>query len=122
MVAPHVPTDENRRLVEHFSVRGVHQKDIASYLRINVETLLKYYVTEINNAKADRNAVIGQNVYQRALDGDWDAMVYWTKCQAKWSYYKEPEEKEDTNEALMKSVIELAQAQLLSAKAKSTKK
>lgn len=79
-------TDADRRQVEAMSGYGVPIEQIASLTcgGISVDTLYKYFDVELVNGKAKANAKIGQRLFQRAMDGDTAAMIWWSKSQMRW--------------------------------------
>lgn len=88
----HRPTELTKAKVEGFSCAGFTQEQIAKYLEIDVDTLVKHYRAELHNAKLDKISQISGNVYKKALEGDEKMMEFVLKCQGRWSYAKAPEE------------------------------
>lgn len=80
----HVPTDESRKEVSLLAGFGVPFAQIAALLKINTDTLKKYYDFEMQNGKGRANAKIGQTLYQKAIGGDTAALIFWAKTQMKW--------------------------------------
>ncbi len=83
---PFVPTDVERKQVEAMAGYGLYQDQIAVLIRdgISKDTLYKYFQHELARGKAKANAKIGQTLYQKAVDGDTTALIWWTKTQMKW--------------------------------------
>jgi len=83
----HVPTDEDRQRVEAMSGYGVPLPQIGSLIQdgIDEDTLHKWYKKEIQQGKAKANAKVGQTLFQKVLDGDTTAAIWWSKTQMKWS-------------------------------------
>ena len=81
---PHKPTDENRRLVESMTGFGVMQPDIANFLDIHINTLLKYYRRELDLGVVKANSKIAQSLYQQAISGNTGACIFWLKTRAGW--------------------------------------
>lgn len=81
------PTDHERKQVEAMSGYGVPIEQISTLVRdgIDAETLRKYFSQELMAGKAKANAQVGKTLFQKAIDGDTTAMIWWTKTQMKWS-------------------------------------
>ena len=82
-----VPTQKEREMVEKMSGFGVPTEQIASLIRdsIDNETLIKHFSKELQTGKAKANSRIGQTLFQKAMDGDTAAMIWWSKSQMRWS-------------------------------------
>lgn len=83
----YIPDKETSKKVEQWSA-VINQDQIAIILGIDPKTLRKYYREELDTGKAKANAEIGQTLYQKAIDGDTTAMIWWTKAQMRWSETK----------------------------------
>lgn len=83
---PFEPTDAERKQVEAMSGYGVPFEQIAALVRegIDIDTLRKYFKSELINGKAKANAQIGKGIYQKAMAGDTTAQIWWSKCQMGW--------------------------------------
>jgi len=81
-----VPTDHERKQVEAMSGYGVPFEQIAALVRdgIDIDTLRKYFGTELINGKAKANAQVGKGIFQKAMAGDTTAQIWWSKCQMGW--------------------------------------
>ena len=81
-----VPTDEERKQVEAMSGYGVPQSQIAALIQggIDIETLVKHFRIELDQGKAKANAKIGSTLYQKAINGDTTALIFWAKTQMRW--------------------------------------
>jgi len=82
-----VPSDSERRQVEAMSGYGVPLPQIAVLVRdgIDLETLHKYFETELIAGKAKANAQIGKTLFSKAQEGDTAAMIWWSKTQMRWA-------------------------------------
>ena len=81
-----VPTDEERKRVEGLAGYGVPFAQIAALVRdgIHEETLGKHFSKELVAGKAKANSKVGQTLFQRVMDGDTTAAIWWTKTQMGW--------------------------------------
>jgi hypothetical protein len=80
------PTDSERKQVEALSGYGLPLEQIAVLLRdgISVETLTKYFESELVSGKAKANAGVGRTLHQKAMAGDTTAAIWWSKTQMRW--------------------------------------
>jgi predicted transcriptional regulator len=81
----HIPTDEQKKLVESTSGLGLPHEQIASLVGIDDKTLRKHYRKELDEGKAKANSQIAKTLYSKATSGDTTALIWWTKTQMKWS-------------------------------------
>ena len=71
------PTDEQRQEVSTLAKYGVRQDTIASALGIAVNTLKKYFETELEQGRARGDVILQETQFQRAVrDGD-VSMLRW---------------------------------------------
>lgn len=82
---PHVPTDENRKIVKALVAYGVVQDDIAKQLDVSVDTLQRHYRREIDTAANEANAKVAERLFKKCMDGDTTSLIFWLKTRAKWS-------------------------------------
>lgn len=82
-----VPTDDERRQVEGMSGFGVPLEQIGALVRggISTEALTAHFRPELITGKAKANSKVGQTLFQKVMDGDTTAMIWWTKTQMRWS-------------------------------------
>ena len=81
----HIPTDKNRAEVFALTSFGNTQEEIALHLTISVDTLVKYYRDELDNAVIRANAKVAAKLFRKATEGDdLSAMIFWLKTRAKW--------------------------------------
>ena len=73
----HKPTTEHRRMVEAMSAYGIPHDDISLVVGIDRNTLTKYYRQELDQASAKANAKVAERLYDRAINGDVKAMMFW---------------------------------------------
>lgn len=88
----HRPTKKSREIVERMLVGGIPRADIAKVLEIDEKTLKKHYQKELDSAASIANSRISQTLFQKALDGDTTAMIWWTKSRMRWREHKEDQQ------------------------------
>lgn len=90
---PFVPTDEERKQVSDMVAVGITLEQIAAVIRdgIDADTLSKHFKKEIRESKIKANTKVGGVLYQKALDGDTAAAIFWAKTQMRWSEKSEIE-------------------------------
>ena len=84
---PHVPTDDNRRTVELMTMAGISQEGVARVLDISVDTLTRYYRTELDTSTDKAVAKVAGSLYQKAIgDGPQavNAAQFFLKMRGKW--------------------------------------
>lgn len=101
----HKPTAETQQMVRDHATVGTPQETIADLLEIDAKTLRKYYRTELDHSAAQANAAIGGALYNKALNGDTTAMIFWMKTRAGWR-----EKDRDDLPPTMDQVIEVIRA------------
>jgi hypothetical protein len=87
------PTDDERKLVEQMSAVGIPQESICQVVRdgIDDKTLRKHFRKELDTAATKANAKIGGTLYNKAINGDTTAAIWWTKARMKWAEKRELE-------------------------------
>ena len=90
---PWQPTDEQRRLIEHYVSIGFTQEQIAGLVGIGESTLKKHCAEELKNGGLKVNAKIGGKLFQKAMSGDTTALIFWCKTRMGW---KEPKGEDGT--------------------------
>lgn len=80
------PTDAERKQVEAMSGYGLPIEHIAVLIRngISADTLTKYFGPELISGKAKANSSVGRTLFQKAINGDTTAMIWWSKTQMRW--------------------------------------
>lgn len=83
----HQPTPETRKMAESLAGYGVPYEQIGALIGegINRETLVMHYAEDLERGKAKANAKVGQSLFQKVMNGDTAAAIWWTKSQMKWS-------------------------------------
>ena len=80
------PTEEERKLVEQMSAVGIPQSNIAMVIRdgIDDKTLRKHFRKELDTAATKANAKIGGTLFNKAVNGDTSAAIFWAKTRMGW--------------------------------------
>lgn len=83
---PFKPTDADREMVTTLCKVGIPQDQIAQVIGggINFKTLAKHFATELREAKTIANGKVGGRLFDKAMEGDTSAMIWWTKTQMGW--------------------------------------
>ena len=102
---PHQPTEKTRAEVGALVSFGNTQEEIASYIGINTDTLIKYYRDELDNSLVRANAKVAAKLFRKATDGDdLSAMIFWLKTRAKWRE-KDKEDNKDDAVSLLEKIM-----------------
>lgn len=80
----HKPTIETKKQVENLSGMGIPQEQICSIIGICDDTLRKHYEKEILDGKAKANTKIASTLFNKAINGDTPALIFWAKTQMRW--------------------------------------
>lgn len=80
----HEPSQEIAEHVAKLAGYGVSDADIASLIGVSIPTLKKYYIDKLQIGKARANVEVGKALYQKAVDGDTQAGIWWSKTQMGW--------------------------------------
>lgn len=92
----HIPTEESINLVKSLVKFGVKTKLIAGHLRISEPTLFVHYQEYMDDARTFAHAGVGQSLYNKAMNGDTTAAIFYAKTQMGWKEPKaEDAEKDD---------------------------
>lgn len=85
---PHKPTSVTRAQVLELGGMGWTFEQIANHLKINRDTLAKYYREELDMATEKTNLRVKQNLYNIAIDPTHKqsvtAAIFWLKTRARW--------------------------------------
>ena len=84
MVAPFVPTEQQRHLVHMMTLNGVKQDEQARALRMSKTTLTKHFREELDLGKIVTTANVAGAWYRNAMDGNVSAQIFWMKAQGGW--------------------------------------
>jgi 16S rRNA G966 N2-methylase RsmD len=83
---PFKPTDEERKQVGQMVAVGIPQEQIAMVIRdgIDADTLAKHFKKEIRESKILANAKVGGTLFNKIMNGDTSAAIFWAKTQMGW--------------------------------------
>lgn len=81
----HCPTDKTKAQVQQASGLGLPQEQIAALIGISVKTLTKHYELELGLGKATASAQVSKSLFNKAINGNTTAAIWWTKTQMGWS-------------------------------------
>ena len=82
-----VPSEKDRELAEKLAMWGVAEHHIAPLIGdgIDIHTMRKYLLEEIQRGRAKASMGIGSTLYQKAMAGDVASLIWWTKTQMRWA-------------------------------------
>lgn len=81
---PWEPSEDERRLVEHYVSIGYTQPQIASLMHRCEDSLQRHCREELNNGALKVNAKIGGKLFQKAMGGDTASLIFWAKTRMGW--------------------------------------
>ena len=83
---PFKPTDDERKQVGQMVAVGIPQEQIAMVIRdgIDADTLAKHLKKEIRESKILANAKVGGTLFNKIINGDTSAAIFWAKTQMGW--------------------------------------
>lgn len=81
---PYEPTPALREKVRLWAAVGTTQEVIASELGISVDTLVKYYREELDEASSKGVANVAATLYAKAMAGDTTSMIFYLKTRGRW--------------------------------------
>jgi hypothetical protein len=81
------PSEKDRELAEKLAMWGVAEHHIAPLIGdgIDIHTMRKYLLEEIQRGRAKASMGIGSTLYQKAMAGDVASLIWWTKTQMRWA-------------------------------------
>jgi hypothetical protein len=81
----HTVTEKTRAEVSALASFGTVHDDIATYLGISQDTLIRKYKRELSDARIKANAKVAQSLYRMATEqNNVVAMIFWLKTRARW--------------------------------------
>jgi hypothetical protein len=86
-------TEQDRMAVAQMASVGIPQQDIAMVIQDGIapKTLRKHFRRELDTAKVKANTRVGRILFQKILDGDTTAAIFWAKTQMGWKEKSEYE-------------------------------
>jgi hypothetical protein len=85
------PTDEQRKTVKTMAGLGMRHEDIALCVfwpdggpSISVDTLRVHFSVELATGAPMANASIGLKLFEKAMNGDTAALIFWAKTRMRW--------------------------------------
>ena len=78
------PTAEERKLVASLAAYGVRQEEIAAVVSVSVDSLARHCRKELDTGAIRANARVAEALYQKAVNGNVTAMIFWLKTRARW--------------------------------------
>lgn len=81
---PYEATPEKRQLVQHYAALGYTQTQIAGLIGCSEPILREHYREELDNGALKINAQVGGKLFQKAMQGDTAALIFWAKTRMGW--------------------------------------
>lgn len=78
-----VATDEQRKQAEMLAGFGLPQEQIASLLKVSVDTLDRHFRKELDDGIAKANGKVAQFLFQQATK-NLTAAIFWAKTRMRW--------------------------------------
>jgi hypothetical protein len=78
------PSQKDVDFVEAMAKVGTPQEEIAKVIGVDPKTLRKYFAVILETAGIKANAMVGQSLYQNAVDGNVAAQIWWSKTRMGW--------------------------------------
>ena len=101
---------DHAKTVQAWSQYGVPQEDIAANIGCCVETMQKLYSDELAKGRALANAKIGKRLFEKAMEGDVSALIFWAKCRMRWRTEDSKNEKPVADDTAKKTLEAIKQA------------
>lgn len=76
--------EKDAQTVRTMAGYGVPQEDIAASIGCCVETMQKLYKEQLAEGRAEANGQIGKRLFEKAMEGDTSALIFWAKCRMRW--------------------------------------
>lgn len=81
----HEPTPTTRSQVAALMSFGHTQEEVALFLGVCVDTMVKYYRNELDTAVIRANSQVAGKLFKKATEqDDLAAQIFWLKCRARW--------------------------------------
>lgn len=103
----HKPNEESRAQVAALYSFGHTQEEIAAYLNICVETLVRHYDHQLRTARIETNSMVAKRLYNKAVNqDDLAAQIFWLKTRARWRT-TDPENGNQDNDRIKRELEDL---------------
>lgn len=104
ITAPHQPTEKTRAEVAALKSFGTTHEQIALYLDIGDDALVKYYKKELDTALTKANAMVAKGLFNKATQqDDLQAQIFWLKTRGRWRT-ADKESIEDNNQETLSKI------------------
>ncbi|MDU8945938.1 hypothetical protein [Ovoidimarina sediminis] len=80
----HIPTDEQRHIVEVLVAGGTPKTTIAKAMGIGMNTLRRHYKNELESGLELANAKVVRRLFRLIEQGSTPATIFWLKTRAGW--------------------------------------
>lgn len=77
-------TEETAEMVKRMALAGISQDQMAIAVGISKDTLYAYYKDEIEQTEPKAIAVVAGKLYQKCLQGNLTAMIFYLKTRGGW--------------------------------------
>jgi len=85
---PYKPSEQDRKTVTQASGLGLPEDQIARLVinprtrkGVSVDTLRKHFREELSDGRANANAAVSGALYEKAIEGNTTAMIWWEKTR-----------------------------------------
>ena len=75
---------EHARIVQSLAQYGIPHTQIAAHIGVSKNTLLALYSKEIEEGAVTTNNKIAKRLFEKAMDGDTTALIFWCKTRMGW--------------------------------------
>tara|TARA_R110000868_G_scaffold77213_4_gene221357 strand:+ start:319 stop:879 length:561 start_codon:yes stop_codon:yes gene_type:complete len=82
--AAYAPSSTQRNEVIMMSTNGIKPHHQAEAIGVSMKVLQKHFKHELAFGKLKANTKVSNSLYQKALEGNVPAMIFWLKSQAGW--------------------------------------
>lgn len=104
----HQVTEKSRGKVTSLKAYGYSNVEIADYLNISDDTLVKHYKEELRTAAIDANEAVADRLWAKAVEqDDIQAQIFWLKTRGRWRTVDKDEQQNTINSDLQKQLMEL---------------
>ena len=75
---------EHAKIVQSLAQYGIPHTQIAAHIGVSKNTLLALYSKEIEEGAVTTNNKIAKRLFEKAMDGDTTALIFWCKTRMGW--------------------------------------